>query len=180
MLEGLLITLVGMAVVFVVLAILMYVIVGLERLFREREVARVVSGKIGVTEALPQTPEAAATPESTVEVAAIAVALASYLKERGRKLGSSLSIGSEHYHVQMGDPSTPPVDLMVNQEHYRAAIGEEGLPLAEQATSTVPRAKDTQSSDTGWRSAYSPQGGFWCRRGWTGREAKDYSRDRSF
>ena len=46
MLEGLLITVVGMAVVFVVLAILMYVIMGLERLFREKGVAEVVSEKV--------------------------------------------------------------------------------------------------------------------------------------
>ena len=174
MLEGLLITVVGMAVVFVVLAILMYVIMGMERLFREKGVAQIVSEKVAVTEALPQAPEAGAAPESTVEVAAIALALASYLKERGKKLGASLSIGGEQYHVEMGDPSIPPVNLKVNQEHYRAAIGEEGLPPAEQAASVAPQAKDGQRGSPGWRSAYPPpQGGFWCRRGWTGRKARD-------
>ena len=174
MLEGLLITVVGMAVVFVVLAILMYVIMGMERLFREKEVAQIVSEKVAVTEELPQAPEAGATPESTVEVAAIAVALASYLKERGKKLGASLSVGSEHYHVEMGDPSVSPLNLQVNQEHYCPALGEEGLPPPEQAASVVPQAKDAQRGSPGWRSAYPPpQGGFWCRRGWTGREARD-------
>ena len=174
MLEGLLITVVGMAVVFVVLAILMYVIMGMERLFREKGVAEVVSEKVAVTEALPQAPEAGAAPESTVEVAAIAVALASYLKERGKKLGASLSVGSEHYHVEMGDPSVSPVNLKVNQEHYCAAVGDEGLPPAEQDASVAPQAKEAQRGSPGWRSAYPPpQGGFWCRRGWTGREARD-------
>jgi len=43
MLEGLLITVIGMVVVFVVLSILMFVIMGLERLFRDKEAASKVN-----------------------------------------------------------------------------------------------------------------------------------------
>ena len=159
MIEGLLISVVGMAVVFVVLTILMFVIMGMERLFRERA---------------PAVEKVLANEEAdhvdTVEAAAIALALASYLRERGKDLKAPITIGGVHYEVEIGDLSHSPVSLMVNQDSYRAALGDEGLPITEQASpKVVAQAKSTQSG-LGWRSAYPPsQGKYWSRRGWTGR-----------
>lgn len=159
MIKGLLISVVGMAVVFVALTILMFVIMGMERLFRERAPA--------VEKVLAN--EGAETAE-TVEAAAIALALASYLRERGKDLKAPITIGGVQYQVEMGDLSHFPVSLMVNQDNYRAAVGDEGLPITEQASpETIVQRKGTRSG-LGWRSAYPPsQGKYWSRRGWTGR-----------
>ncbi len=159
MIEGLLISVVGMAVVFVVLTILMFVIMGMERLFRERTPA--------VEKVLAHE---GAEPVETVEAAAIALALASYLRRRGKDLKTPITIGGVQYQVEMGDLSHFPVSLMVNQDSYRAALGDEGLPITESVSpKVVAHAKGNQSG-LGWRSAYPPsQGKYWSRRGWTGR-----------
>lgn len=161
MIEGLLISVVGMAVVFVVLAILMFVIMGMERLFRERTAA--------VENVLANE---GAEPAETVEVAAIALALASYLRERGKDLKAPIIIGGVHYEVELGDLSYSPVSLMVNRDSYRAALGDEGLPITEQVSpKLVAQAKGNQSG-LGWRSAYHRlQGKYWSRGGWTGRRS---------
>jgi len=164
MIEGLLISVVGMVVVFVALAILMFMIMGMGRLLSDK----VVVGSVVVEEVVAGKEEVKA--EDTAEVAAIALALASYLKERGKALGRPIAISDVQYQVEIGDLSHFPVSLMVNQDSYRAAVGDEGLPTTEQVSPKfVARAKGTQSGP-GWRSAYPPsQGKYWSRRGWTGR-----------
>jgi len=161
MIEGLLISVVGMAVVFVVLTILMFVIMGMERLFRERATA---VDKVLANEG--------AEPAETVEAAAIALAIASYLRERGKDLKAPITIGGVHYEVEIGDLSHSPVSLMVNQDSYRAAVGDEGLPITEQVSPKFgAQAKGTRSG-LGWRSAYHQlQGKYWSRGGWTGRRS---------
>lgn len=166
MLEGLLITVIGMVVVFVVLTILMFVIMGLERLFRGKEGAEVVVEKVAVEGAEPQ--KRAVKPADTAEVAAIALALASYLKERGKKLEKTLAIDGAKYQVDISDISQTPTTVVVEGDSYRAAVGEEGLPSPEQAAPVLGTQRREPQRGLGWRSIYPPsQGGFWNRRGWT-------------
>ncbi len=166
MIEGLLISVVGMVVVFVALAILMFMIMGMGRLLSDKKMV----GMVAVEEPVAGKEEVKA--EDTAEVAAIALALASYLKERGKAWGKPIAISGVQYQVEMGDLSHSPVPLMVNQDGYRAAIGDEGLPTTEQVSpKIIVQAKGTQSG-LGWRSAYRQlQGKYWSRRGWTGRRS---------
>lgn len=168
MLEGLLITVIGMVVVFVVLSILIFVIMGLERLFRGKEGAEVVVEKVAVEGAEPQ--KRAVKPADTAEVAAIALALASYLKERGKKLEKPIAIDDSQYKVEISDISRTPTTVVVEGDTYQAAIGEEGLPSPEQIAPVLETQKREPQRGLGWRSIYPPsQGGFWNRRGWTSR-----------
>lgn len=148
MLEGLLITVTGMAVVFLVLTILMFVIMGMERLFRDKEVSEDVAEETAV-EKTGAEPHAVsdAVPDNTSEVAAITLALAFYLKQRGKRLGTPIAISGVQYQVEMGDSSRSPVNLVVNQDCYRAAIGEDGLSIVEQGQvgpETAVRAADNE------------------------------------
>ncbi len=164
--EGLLISGVGVGAVFGTLAILMFLIVGMGRVFRsdgvaveEAVAAAGVEAKVG--EGL----------EDTVEVAAIALALASYMKERGKELGGRhIAVGGVHYQVEVGDLSLSPVAVVVNGESHWASVDGEGLPVTEQIA-PVPGAqmRDTPRGRS-WRSAYPlAQGGaYWDRRGWGG------------
>ena len=166
MIEGLLISVVGMAVVFVVLTILMFVIMGMGRLLSDKGVV----GRVVVEELVAGKEEVRA--EDTAQVAAIALALASYLKERGKALGKPIAISGVQYEVEMGDLSHFPVSLMVNQDSYRAAVGDEGLPISEQVSPKFGAQEKGTQSGLGWRSAYRQlQGKYWSRRGWTGRRS---------
>lgn len=159
MMDGLYISLIGMTVVFVVLIILMFLIMGMERLFR--------GGEVAVKEAVAQK---ALEPEDTAEVAALTMALASYLKKQGREFRGPIAINGVQYQVEMGDLSRSPVAVGVNQDSYRAAVGDEGLPATGAISpQIVVRERDTQRG-LSWRSACPPaRGGYWSRQGWTGR-----------
>jgi sodium pump decarboxylase gamma subunit len=171
MIEGLLISVIGMAVVFVVLAILMFVIMGLERLFRDKGVSEVVAEKVAVERA--ETTKEVARPEDTAEVAAITLALASYLKGQGKKLKETLAIDGAKYQVDISDISQTPTTVVVEGDSYRVAVGEEGLPSAEQIAPAPGTQKREPQRGLGWRSIYPPsQGGFWNRSGWTSKGSR--------
>lgn len=171
MIEGLLITVIGMLVVFVVLAILMFVIMGLERLFRVKAVSEVAAEKTAAEGAEPQ--KEALRPEDTAEVAAIALAMAAFLKERGKRLEKPIAINGAEYHIEMSDISCSPTTVVVNGDCYRAVIGEEGLPPTEQITPVPGTRRREPQRGLGWRSIYPPsQGGFWYRRGWSGKGSR--------
>ncbi len=171
MLEGLLIAVIGMFVVFVVLTILMFVIMGLERLFRDRGAGEVAAAKVTVEGAEP--PKKVVRPEDKAEVAAIALALASYLKEQGKKLGKPLAIDGAQFQVEIDDVSRTPTTVVVDGDSYRAAVGEEGLPPTEQIAPLLVIQRREPQHGLGWRSIYPPsQGGFWNRRGWTSRGSR--------
>ena len=183
MLEGLLISLTGMLVCFIVLTILMLVIMGLERLFRDKLISEEIAAKLDFSDLTDSTNlnekpilddevrlEPSAVPENTAEVAAIGLALTAYLKARGKKLDKPITIGDTHYHVESSDISYTPVTVVVNGESYRAALGEDGLPRIEQTSSATEPLRREPQRGWGWRSAYPPsQGSFWNRRGWTGK-----------
>jgi len=177
-LEGLLICVVGMVVVFITLAILMYVIIGLERFFR--------GGELAVEEVAVDMPVEAATaireqlvvgkdepkPEDTVEVAAITVAIAAYLRGKEKDLGKHININGVVYDVDVAESHTHPISVVVNGERFRTSLNEEGLPVSEEVTPKLGERAKYAKQGAGWRSAYSPlQGDYWCRRGWTGRRA---------
>lgn len=158
--EGLLISVVGVAAVFVSLTVLMLLIRGMKRVFRSEEV---VAG--GEAEA-----KVGAEPEDTVEVAAIALALASYMKKRGKELGGwPIAVGGVYYQVEVGDLSHSPVAVVVNGRSHWASADGEGLPVIEQIAPVLgARMRDIQRGRN-WRSAYPlSQGGYWDRRGWGG------------
>ncbi|HEY50116.1 MAG TPA: OadG family protein [Dehalococcoidia bacterium] len=172
MVEGLFISLVGMGAVFVSLTIVMFLMVGIERLFRDE------SAEDGIMEVLEEIPlggipaEQIAGPEDNIEVAAVALALASYLKERGKELGNRpLVIGGIQYQVEVGELSSLPVTVVVNGESYWAAVGGEGLPVMRRFTPIRIAPRSRLDVGRSWRSAYPlTQGGYWYRRGWSGRD----------
>jgi len=163
--EGLLISGVGAGAVFGTLAILMFVMMGVERVFR--------SDGVAVEEAVAAEGEEARAGEGLedpVEVAAMARARAAYMKERGKELGGRpIAVGGVHYQVEVGALSLSPVAVVVNGESHWASVDGEGLPVTEQIA-PVPGAqmRDTQRGRS-WRSAYPlAQGAYWDRRGWGG------------
>ena len=160
MIEGLVITLIGMAVVFVSLAILMFMIMGIERAFRSGEpaVEEVVVGE-------------RRKPGDKAEVAAMALALSFYLKEQGKELRRQpIAIDGVQYQVEMGGLCRSPVAVVVNEESYWASAGGKGLPVASRIGLMLgAQMRGTQYSRR-WRSAYPmAQGGYWDRWGWGGR-----------
>jgi len=154
MLEGLLITVIGMVVVFVVLTILMFMIMGMERLFRGKEGAEVAVEKVAVEGVEPQ--KEVVKPEDTAEVAAIALALASYLKERGKKLEKRIAIDDSQYKVEISDISRTPTTVVVDGDTYQAAVGEEGLPPTEQIAPVPGTQRREPQRGLGWRSIHHP------------------------
>jgi len=164
--EGLLISGVGIGAVFGSLLIIMFLMMGVERVFRGDGVA--VEELVAVEGEEARVGEGL---EDTAEVAAIALALASYMKERGKELGGRpIAIGGVHYQVEVGDLSRSPVAVVVNGRSYWASVDGEGLPVAEQIAPVLgAQMRDTQRGRN-WRSAYPlAQGAYWDRRGWAGR-----------
>jgi Na+-transporting methylmalonyl-CoA/oxaloacetate decarboxylase gamma subunit len=168
--EGLFISLVGMAAVFVSLTIIMFLMMAIERVFRSEELAIEESLANGDAVVLIEPEEISVEPEGLVEVAAIALALTAYLKDRGRDMGSSVTINDIRYHTEVGDISCVPTSIEVDGNLFWCAIGQDGLPFSRRTSLWIePRNKDIKKGRT-WRSAYSPSiGGYWARRGWTGR-----------
>jgi Na+-transporting methylmalonyl-CoA/oxaloacetate decarboxylase gamma subunit len=164
--DGLLITGVGIGAVFGSLLIIMFSMMGIERVFRGQGVA--VGELVAAERVEAQVGEA---PGDIIEVAAIAVALASYMKERGKELGGRpIAVGGVHYQVDVGDLSRSPVAVVVNGRSHWASADGEGLPVTEQIAPVLgTEMRDTQRGRN-WRSAYPlSQGGYWDRRGWGGR-----------
>lgn len=164
--EGLIISGVGIATIFVTLTVMMLLMRGMERVFRQDEVS---VEEMEATGGIKREPDI--EPENSAEVAAITLALVSYMKEQGRELrGRPFSIGGRQYQVELGDLSRSPVAVVVNGESYWASVGGEGLPVAEQVVPVLGTEVREAQRGQGWRSAYPPdQGGFWERRGWSGR-----------
>jgi len=176
MLEDLLICVIGLAVVFVVLAILMFVIIGMGKLFGGgKEVAEDATAAVE-TKAEETKPEATISEDAT-ELAVVALAMAAYLRQRGRDLGPYITVNNMKHQVNIGDLQSSPVSVEVNGEEFRANLIDEDSPV-----STQPELKpeiwprDTRRGPV-WRAAFPPkQGGYWSRGGWTGRQATDLDR----
>jgi Na+-transporting methylmalonyl-CoA/oxaloacetate decarboxylase gamma subunit len=164
--EGLLISGVGAGAVFGTLAILMFVMMGVERVFRSDGVA--VEELVAVEGEEARVGEGL---EDTAEVAAIALALASYMKERGKELGGRpIAVGGVHYQVEVGDLSRSPVAVVVNGRSHWASVDGEGLPVTEQIAPVLGAQMIDIQRGRNWRSAYPlSQGGYWDRWGWGGR-----------
>ncbi len=155
LIEGLSISGIGVGAVFGSLIVIMFVMMGIERVFRSDGVA--VQEKAG------------GGPRDMVEVAAVALALASYMKQRGKGLGGRMiAISGVNYQVEVGDLSRSPVAVVVNGGSYRASVDGEGLPVAERIAPVVGAPMRDARRGRNWRSAYPlGQGGrHWDRRGW--------------
>jgi Na+-transporting methylmalonyl-CoA/oxaloacetate decarboxylase gamma subunit len=193
MLDGLFIGVVGMTTVFVVLIIIMFLMIGIQRLFsgkEQPEEAAMTEVEMGVAASSEATGavsvqgeehavgldevlqtigvEVQHRPQDAAELAAIALALASYMRERGRAMGDCLTIGGMDYSVHVAPLWDSPVEVLVDGEKCWASLDGRGLPVA-----WVPaplRATRIAHGQRGrlWRSAYPmAQGGQWDRRGWS-------------
>jgi hypothetical protein len=180
--EGLFISVVGMAMVFVVLIIIMFLMMGIERLFREDEgtadLSVVAVGDPELTMAGARREDAGAStagaqqaaglggmlmtigvelqaePEGTAEVAAIALALAAHLSKRGSELGGRpMAIGSAEYAVEAGDPWSSPVAVSINGERCWGSLDGTGLPVGGTAVPTFLPLPSEPQSGRQWRSA---------------------------
>jgi Na+-transporting methylmalonyl-CoA/oxaloacetate decarboxylase gamma subunit len=177
MLDGLFISLVGMGAVFVSLTIIMFLMMGIERVFRSEEMA---VGEISIVDEqiMPTGPVTGRVgPGSQAEVAAIVLALAAYMKERGRQVGQSLDIDGVHYRVEVGDTTDSAVSVVVNGEMYRGSLDDHGLSMdAETGLRIESRVGDSKQGRI-WRTAHPfLQGGLWTRHGWTGRHGSGRGR----
>jgi len=176
MIEDLLVCVIGLAVVFVVLAVLMFVIIGMGRLFGGGEEGA-EDANAAVKTKPEETKQEPPIPEGATELAAITLAMASYLRQRGRELGPYITINNMEYQVDVGDLHSPPISVEVNGEKLRASLNGEGLPVSTQIELNLgiwPR--DTKRGPF-WRAACPPtQGGYWSRGGWTGRQAAGMDR----
>ncbi|MEE8470082.1 MAG: OadG family protein [Dehalococcoidia bacterium] len=171
--DGLLLSVIGIAAVFVTLTVLMLFVMGMERVLRGRGVAvegMAAEGAAVATGEVGAVAEMAAEPGDTVEVAAVALALASYMRGQGKQFGAGpLAVGGAQYQVEVGDLSRSPVVVVVNGQSYWASMDGEGLPVAAQIAPVLRARTGETQRGRGWRSAYPPaQGGHWDRRGWSG------------
>lgn len=171
MLEGLLVCVIGIAVVFVALAVLMFMIMGMGRFLGGEEQAEgkpFADEKTKPDEISPKTIQ----PEDSAEVAAIALAVASYMKQSGRQLGPYITINNMEYQLDLGELYPPPISVEINGERFWATLNGEGLPVATQPELKLGLWPRAASRGPVWRSAYPlPQGSYWVRGGWTGRQA---------
>jgi sodium pump decarboxylase gamma subunit len=177
MLEDLLVCIIGLAVVFVVLAILMFVIIGMGKLFGSGEEG-VKDANAAVETKPEETKPEAAVSEDATELAVIALAMASYLRQRGRDLVPYITINNMKHQVNIGDLHSSPISVEVNGEKFWADFDGEDSPISiqpELKAGIWPR--DTRRGSV-WRAAWPPtQGGYWSRGGWTGRRAVEVDRE---
>lgn len=182
--EGLLISVVGMGMVFVVLIIIMFLMMGIERLFREEqevvdgegalsavewEVGSVATGdggaKSGQTRAhqpaglggvlMSIGVEVQAKAEDAAEVAAIALALAAHLSKRERSFeGRPIVIGDVEHSVEVTDPWSSPVAVTVDGEVCWASLDGKGLPVIRRGMPVIGDRAPDAQSGRLWRSAH--------------------------
>ena len=195
--KGLLITAIGMASVFVVLIVIMYLMMFIQSRFgddeppAEGEGALVDVVTLSEKETQPVSVRAHGTTEldsvlmtigvevqeDPTEIAAISLALAAHLHKKGKELGQrSINIGHTTYDVEVAAPFDSPVAVTVNEDKFWASLDGKGLPVGIHGSSMrVRRIGDAQRGRIGdaqrgrtWRSAYPlPQGPAWDRRGWS-------------
>ncbi len=168
--EGLFISAVGLGAVFVILTLIMFLMMGLERLFRSEDADPETGQPADETPACGEATRGWAHPEGPCEVAAIGLALAHHMRRRGRQIGTLIAINDVPYQLQIGDISRSPVTVVVDGGCHRGAVGEDGLPWAGPDPSRdEPRPADRQR-ERNWRTAYRlPQGGCWQPAGWSSR-----------
>ncbi|UCG83281.1 MAG: OadG family protein [Dehalococcoidia bacterium] len=177
MLDGLFISLVGMGAVFISLTIIMFLMMGIERIFRSEELSAEEISVIGgeITTVWPVT--ARVEPQSQEEVAAIALALAAYMKERGKQIGQYIAIHGTNYQVEVGDTVDDPVSIVVNGEKYRGSLSDNGLSMDLRMGFRVVSGVGERKQGRIWRAAYPfLQGGLWTRHGWSGRHGSGRGR----
>jgi Na+-transporting methylmalonyl-CoA/oxaloacetate decarboxylase gamma subunit len=168
--EGLFISLVGMGAVFVSLTIIMFLMMAIERIFRNEELAVEGGPAVGEAWTLAETIEKKEEPESLAEVTAITLALASYMKGRGRTIGKSISVDGVSYQIEVEDAFETTAGIVVNGESYRCSLGDNGLPPVGQTALRIDSKKRDNQRERIWSASYPPsQGGYWTRSGWTGR-----------
>ncbi len=193
--DGLFISVVGMTAVFVVLVVIMGLMIWIQRLFSDKETPpgsgalfapnAEVSLSAGRTKASSPAGEEGADldsvlrtigvdvehrPSDHAEVAAIALAVASHMKERGLELHGRLTIGDIEYRVSVGPPWDFPVPVVVDDERFWASLDGRGLPVGGGITPLRAGRIGEPERGQRWRSAYPmPIGQQWDRRGWSRR-----------
>jgi sodium pump decarboxylase gamma subunit len=153
MLDGLIICVIGITTVFVTLTILMFLMMGIERIFhspqvveKEREISSKCASK---TEIVPYRADV----EDMAKVAAIATAVAIHRNHRNQELA--------HY--------SPSEAVLVNVNGYRAVVKSMDVAPAIGVRSGTEVWQGKNHHGRMWRAAYTPsQGGYWQRLGWVG------------
>ena len=150
MLEGLVISLIGMTVVFAILTILMFVIIILERILRTPEKAAVVTEV--VAEVLP---EQGVESHDIADLALIAAVTAGVASRRKR------------LRQQTEDVPHPPLVVVAD---------EPGRPAKADGVGTIPpgracsKSEATSQHSAAWRTVYPPlPKSQWRGQTWTGR-----------
>jgi sodium pump decarboxylase gamma subunit len=169
--DGLFISIVGLGAVFVILTLIMFLMMLIERLFRSEDADPGMGQAADETPADGEATQGWAEPEGPCEVAAIGLALAHHLRLRGRLIGTSIAINDIPYQLQIGDISRFPVTVVVDGECHRGAVGEDGLPCADPAPSRNEARRIDRQREWNWRTPYQlPQGGCWQPAGWSSRQ----------
>ncbi|MBE0480022.1 MAG: OadG family protein [Dehalococcoidia bacterium] len=164
MIEALVISVAGVGTVFVVLAVMMFLMIGIGKVFPGEEIKQ-EDEKSAVSQV--REPSDNLVPER-IETAAIALAVASYLDKRNKGSGRVLGISGTDFSLQMENLSPQVVRVVVDGEEYRATAAEEGLPLETWDGFRAGTRLRTTEGERRWRSgAVSLQGGYWYRSGWT-------------
>lgn len=186
--KGLLITVIGMVSVFIVLIIIMYLMMYIQKILGDDKVSLEDEGALddGLShgEASVDTAQADLTSndaesmlmsigveveEDPAKVAAIALALAAYLSKTGKELGKqSIRIGNKSFEVEVSDSSSSPVAVTVNGEKFWASLDGKGLPVGLHRYPMNACRIGDERRGRAWRSAYPPPiGTAWDRRGWS-------------
>lgn len=168
--EGAFISVIGMGLVFVVLTLMMFLMMVIERVFR---------ADAPVPESSPSDCETAVTsepvrdgmePDGLAEIGAIALAVAAYVQERGRAFGTSISIDGVDYEVEMRDASRNLLEVVVNGEGFRGVVSKHAQP--SQSSGRLLGKTQARSPEKArlWRMAYPlAQDGYWLRGVWSSR-----------
>lgn len=189
--RALLISVIGMAGVFVVLIIIMYVMMFIQKRFGDETLPEYEEGTheaafsqdrgtISPVSTDPQhIVEADLTrritgtdiQEDSAEIAALSVALITHLKKKGKEFGKrSVTIGPTTYEAQVRDPLASPVEITVNNEKLSGNLDGNLFPFTPYKNPMHILREGKAQRGRFWRSAYPPPiGSVWDRRGWNKR-----------
>ncbi|MEE8372910.1 MAG: hypothetical protein V3R87_04305 [Dehalococcoidia bacterium] len=197
--DALFISGVGIGMAYAVLAIMMFMTMGLVRFYRGKKASPDANGggggeqetMLGGGRSESGAAPAAGTwqlagpggtlmttgaeqqlrPEDATEAVAIVLALAAHLGERGQELGGRpILIGDAEYVVALTDPWSSPVAVMIDGERCWGSLDGTGLPVDRTTVSTIRPQRSEAQSGRQWRSAQPiGQAGYWDRRGWSRR-----------
>lgn len=168
--EGALISVIGMGLVFVVLTLMMFLMLAVERVFRADEPAQGSSPAERERADPSESLRNGVGSERLAEVGAIALAIAVYMQERGGRFGTSISIDGQEYEVEMKDASRGALEVVVNGEGFRGVVGKHTQSFRSSRRLLGKTQARSLEDARRWRMAYPfAQGSYWPRGAWSHR-----------